>query len=133
MKKNIRHIIIILFAVCILYGCGPKNDKDKDKSRLAAEWELVSFTVNGKTDYPENFSDENRKLLPQFKCSDGFNCIFVLNEKEHKGTISEENGKYVISYDDTDQTMSAVLSGDTLTITNNKGTLDIVFKKKPEA
>ena len=44
-----------------------------------------------------------------------------------------ENGKYVISYDDTDQTMSAVLSGDTLTITNNKGTLDIVFKKKPEA
>ena len=87
MKKYIRHIIIILFAVCILYGCGPKSNKEIDKSVLGAEWELVSFTVNGKTDYPENFSDDNRKLLPQFICKDGINCIFVLNEKEHKGKI----------------------------------------------
>ncbi len=132
MKKYIRHIIIILFAVCILYGCGPKNNKEIDKSVLGADWELVSFTVNGKTDYPENFSDDNRKLLPQFKCKDGINCIFVLNEKEHKGEISEVDGKYVISYDDTDQTMTATLSGDILKITNNRGTFDIMFKKKTE-
>ena len=132
MKKYIRHIIIILFAVCILYGGGPKNNKEIDKSVLGAEWELVSFTVNGKTDYPENFSDDNRKLLPQFKCKDGINCIFVLNEKEHKGKISEVDGKYVISYDDTDQTMTATLSGDILKITNNRGTFDIMFKKKTE-
>ncbi len=132
MKKYIRHIIIILFAVCILYGCGPKNNNEIDKSVLGAEWELVSFTVNGKTDYPENFSDDNRKLLPQFICKDGVNCIFVLNEKEHKGKILEVDGKYVISYDDTDQTMTATLSGDILKITNNRGTLDIMFKKKTE-
>lgn len=132
MKKYIRILIICLLPLCLLCGCGPKDNKDKDKSALAAEWELVSFTTNGKTDYPENFSAANRKLLPQFECKDGVNCIFVLNEKEHKGTISEEDGKYVITYDDTDQTMTATLSGDTLTITNNRGTLDFTFTKKPE-
>ncbi len=129
MKKYFSISILCLLALCLLCSCGPKEDK---KNELAAEWELVSFTVNGKTDYPENFTPTNRKLLPQFKCDDGVNCIFVHNQKEHKGTITEEDGKYVITYEDTVQTMTATLSGDTLTIVNQKETLEFEFKKKSE-
>ena len=95
---------------------------------LAAKWSLVQFTVNGKTSKAEELLPDVRLRAPEFTCEDGAHCEITLNGKSHAGTISNEDGAYVISFNDTDQKMTVALDGDVLELTNTKGTVTMVFQ-----
>lgn len=131
-KKLFTTLCCALLTAGLLCGCGRDGEAKGGTadSALASDWELASFTVNGETTNAADMVPEVRKKAPGFTCSDGVNCVFSNNGKDHPGTVKEENGKYVIEFDDTDQDMICTIDGDTLTIVNSKGTVTTVFKKK---
>ena len=77
----------------------------------------------------EDFNLVDEKDLPSFTC-DGKTCKFSTNGKSHNGTVTEEDGQYNIYYDDTSVTMTGVIEGNKLTLTNNKGSLILIFEAK---
>jgi hypothetical protein len=94
---------------------------------ITSDWELKEFTVNDKTVKASQMDADMRKLAPAFVCKDGENCVVSNNGKDHKGTITQSDGLYVISFDDTDQQLSGQISGDVLTLVNTKKTVTFVF------
>ncbi len=103
----------------------------RSNSAISDNWELVEYTVNGQTVKAENLSSEEREISPSFVCKDGKNCVVSLNRKDHKGHVTYlEKGKYSISFDDTDQGMTAHISGKKLTLINDSKTVTIVFEDK---
>ena len=117
-------ILAVIAAVICLCACG--GDKKKNAS-ITSNGRFVQSTVNGKTNTRDDFSLIDEKNLPAFKCSDGKTCVFSLNGKSHKGYVSEKDGIYLISFDDTDRTMQAVIEDKLMTLTNDKGTVTIIF------
>ena len=100
---------------------------------LMQDWKLVQFTVKGETTKASSLpKNELETVAPRFSFSDGTHVIFHNGMKDHSGTVREENGQYIISYDDTTQGMIATVSGDKLTIVNEKGTLEFVFEVRGE-
>lgn len=96
---------------------------------LMQDWKLVQFTVKGETTKASELTkNELETMAPRFSCSDGTHVVFRNSNKAHNGTVREENGKYAITYDDTYQAMIATVSGDRLTLVNEKGTLEIIFE-----
>ena len=103
----------------------------RPNSALSSNWNLVEYTVNGNKVKAENLSATEREISPTFVCKDGQNCMVSLNGKDHKGHISYlDKGKYNISFDDTDQGMTAQISGKKLTLTNDSKSVIIVFEDK---
>lgn len=126
MKKTSFLILSCLFiAFCLLTGCGKG---DTQKKTFAKDWELVEFTVRGTTTKASELEPEVRKIAPAFRCEDGKNCVLSNNGKDHEGTITEENGQYFLSFGDSSAKLTAVVSGDVLTISEVEGKLSFVFK-----
>jgi len=124
MKKIVCAIVCCVLAISsLLAGCG-----NSTKKIFAKDWELVEFTVKGTTTKAADLDAETKKLAPTFRSEDGKSCVFSNNGKDHAGTIKEDNGQYVISFGDTSVTMTAVVNGDRLTLTNSKGTLTLIFQ-----
>ena len=130
MKTRIYRMgAAILVMAGLLAACGKTENKTKEGNvPLTSEWSLVEFTVNGNTTRADDLDEEVRKVAPGFLCEDGENCIISNGGKNHPGTITKEGDQYVIRFDDTEATMSAEISGDTLTMTNNKGSVTFVFR-----
>ncbi|MCR5209831.1 MAG: hypothetical protein K6C99_06450 [Lachnospiraceae bacterium] len=124
-KRTCTMLAGATLLVCLISGCGQTQKND---SELAADWELVEFTVKGETTRTEDLLESVRKKAPAFRCDDGVNCVFSNNGKDHPGTISEKDGQYVISYEDTDEIMTVERSGNELTLVNGKGTVTVVFR-----
>ena len=100
---------------------------------LMQDWKLVQFTVKGETTKASSLpKNDLETVAPRFSFSDGTHVIFHNGMKDHSGTVREENGQYIITYDDTTQGMIATVSGDKLTIVNEKGTLEFVFEVRGE-
>ena len=101
---------------------------------LMKNWKLVQFTVKGETTKAEELpSYDLENMAPRFTCEDGIHIVFSNGAKDHPGTVSLENGQYILRYDDTTRDMTATLSGDRLTVVNDKGTLEIIFRVGEEA
>ena len=123
--KNVRCRLTacILVFMLLLGGCG------KSTSFPVSDWALVEYTVKGATTRAEDLVPEVKELAPAFRCEDGEHVTVSNNGKDHPGTITEEDGQYVIRFEDTEETMSAQLKDDTLTMSNSKGTVTFVFRK----
>lgn len=125
MKKGFVCLIACILSIaCILCGCQRGDMMDVS---ITSDWELKEFTVNDKTVKASQMDADMRKLAPAFVCKDGENCVVSNNGKDHKGTITQSDGLYVISFDDTDQQLSGQISGDVLTLVNTKKTVTFVF------
>ena len=125
MKKFLLGFIVCLLAVaCMFGGCTKSEVKNAD---ITSNWTLKEFTVNGKTVQAKSLDEETRKAAPAFSCTDGENCVVSNNGKDHPGKITQSDGQYVISFDDTDQKMSGKIEGNTLKLVNSKGTVTFVF------
>ena len=122
-NRGYRLLGCVLVFIFLLGGCG------KTTSPLASDWELVEYTVKDITTRAEDLDPEVKKIAPAFRCEDGEHVTISNNGKDHPGTIAEENGQYVIRFDNTEETMSAQLKDDTLTMSNSKGTVTFVFRK----
>ncbi len=123
-NRGYRLLGCILVCLFLMAACGTTT------SVLASDWELVEYTVKGQTTRAEDLDPEVKKTAPAFRCEDGEHITISNNGKDHPGTISEENGQYVIRFEDTEETMSAQLKDDTLTMVNSKGTVTFVFRKE---
>ncbi len=131
MKKSVKLIAVLssfLIVAASMFGCG---NKSAEEVTITSDWELVEFTVNGTTTNPSEDSFLVRLVTessnPKFVCKDGVNCVFSLGEKKHRGKITEQDGIYIIDYDDSNKNMTARIEGDNLIITNDTGAIEIIF------
>lgn len=149
MKRNFSMKVgSVLAAAVLLSGCGqdaPSAQTAQQASTtqvtqeieatqaevsLTSDWELVEFTVNGTTSKAADMDVQERKDAPAFRCEDGEHCVVNMSGKDHNGTIKEEGGQQVIHFDNTEVTMTAEVSGNTLTLVNDKGTVTMIFQTK---
>lgn len=130
VKKAYRYIAAVLSAMLVLslsVACGSTSDEIS----ITSKWKLEEYTVNGNT---TRVADEGflEKVLfsssdPKFVCKDGVNCTFSLNKVDHKGTITDNDGIYVIDFSDTYKNLFARIDGDKLIMINEAGTVKFVF------
>ena len=139
MKKRTLLLFSCLVLSGVMLGACQKNtdvssvdtgSQTGEVSGITAQWELVQFTVNDQTTMAKDMDADMRKNAPGFVCEDGAKCVVSLSGKDHPGTITEQDGTYVIDFDDTDQDMTGTIEGNTLTLVNTKGTVTFVFEKK---
>ena len=133
MKRSILILSCIFAIVAILAGCGTKGRMDEaGNTSITSEWHLVEFTVKGNTTRPAEEPFLVRLFTvgmdPKFSCKDGVNCTFTNGRKSHNGTVREEEGAYMITFDDTTKQMKGVITDNRLTLTNEKETVKIVFE-----
>lgn len=143
MKNKILKSMVLAGAMAlVLSGCGNDSAQGQDKpaeatteaatnndsvsaTPITSTWTLVSYTVNGTT------TEVNGKPLaeePAFECSDESNCIVYNAGKGHSGTMVFKDGKYEISFNDTEVGMIGTIDGNQLTLVNPKGTVEFVFR-----
>lgn len=133
MKKLFRYAsgLLSVLLLCSFLGCAKQN---VGAPTFTSDWELSQITTNGTTNYYEDESFLVKVVTnsknPKFKSSDGYNCVFTMNGKDHAGTLSEQNGMYKITYSDTSKPMYAKIDGDKLYLTNENNTFEIVFRAK---
>ena len=145
MKTGKTAVVIgsMLLAGCLMFGCeaekpavqypndaagAPAEAESADDAAITAKWTLVEFTTQSGTTKYEELSEEDQKAAPAFRTEDGKTCVFSLDGKDHNGTITEKDGTFVITYDDTDKTMIATIKGNEMTIVNDEGTLTFIFR-----
>ena len=120
---RLKQLLPAFLTLFLLAGCQGKSDAE-----LSSEWELVEFTVRDNTTKASELDPDLKALAPAFRCEDGKNCVVSNSGKDHPGTVEESDGAYVIRFRDTEETMRAQISGDTLTLNNSKGTVTFVFR-----
>lgn len=131
MKRFVKLIAVLssfLIVAAGMFGCG---NKSAEEVTITSDWELVEFTVNGTTTNPSEDSFLVRLVTessnPKFVCKDGVNCVLSIGEKKHRGKITEQDGIYIIDFDDSYKNMTARIDGDNLILTNESETLEIIF------
>ena len=133
MKRHFLSLICTVIISLVLSGCGAGSRLDgSGNASITSDWYLVEFTVNGTTTKP---SDDpflvrlfTAGMNPKFKCKDGENCTFSYGKKSRAGTVAEDSGEYTIMFDDTTKSLKGVISGNILTITDEKEKLRFVFE-----
>ena len=133
MKKHILILICITVLMVSLAGCGSGAKLDEaGNAAITSDWNLVQFTVNdSKTvvkETPLLIKLFTFRMNPRFSCKDGTNFKLTIGKKTHKGTLTEDGGEYTLTFDDSSKQFTAVINGNTLTITNAEGTIEFIFK-----
>ena len=134
-RKSIVVLMCIFLMAVLLCGCGQKHGKvvyDEDGNvSITSKWVLEEFTTNGTTTVIADESPLVQALFssrnPSFSCPDGVNCVFRSNKKDHKGTVTKQDGIYYISFVQGTAAMEGEIVGKKLFIKNTKGTLSFVF------
>jgi len=137
MRKKLLVLLSAAVLSLAVFGCAaadndnaasPSPDENTQAADIASDWELVEFTVNGETTTADEL-DDVADIAPAFTCTDGTSCVISNNGSDHPGTLTlVEDGQYTISFDDTEHDMTAQITGDTLTLTNDTGTVEMVFR-----
>ena len=137
--KTVHILCILLFSAVILCGCG-KSTAEFDQNGnalITSQWQLAQMTVRGsKTDFrdvPDSVWGGAASDHPAFVCTDGVNCVFSGNGTDHKGKLAPKDNGYIITFSDGYKSLTAVISGNVLTLSNDGGTFEIVFETKTEA
>ena len=136
MKKSIQRIGCIVFVLALIgmvfmvSGSGQSGD-----AKITSKWKISETMVNGNVTREADYSPIVRlftsKDAPKFKVSkDGASCVLTIGQKNHKGTVTEEDGKYIIDFDDSYSNMIGEISGNKLSLTNEKGTVLLLFETK---
>ncbi len=108
--------------------------QEQEVSGVIGNWEWIEFTVKGETTKREDIPYEAiREDGPHIVCEDGIHCLYSNAGKQHTGTIREENGQYIVTYDDGTKSMIGTVSGDVFTLVNEKGTLELILQRKAAA
>ena len=134
MKKYLGIPVMLLLVACLACGCGKAVLDADGNAAISSDWKLAKFTVNGKTevmaDTPLFLKVLAASKYPAFQCSDGVNCVLSNNGKKHAGTVTETDGVYRITFNNASKGMVGEISGKTLTLRNEEGTLLLVFETK---
>ncbi len=129
MKKLILALLLALLTMA-LCACG--NISVNGQKPITAKWKIISFTVNGKTTDIKNESTAERLVTqdmdPKFESPDGINCSLTIGKKMRLGTMTEDNGRYRIKFNNAKKDLIGEINGDQLTIYDEKGKLSFVFE-----
>lgn len=130
MRKTVALVLSIVLCLTLFCACGKKTDQDGN-TLITSDWKYVSFTVNGKQtkadDIPFFMRIFTDKDDPKFRCDDGKNFTISLLQKDHSGTVTvSDDGLFVLT-GSTDTPLYATIEGDTLTIFDEAGKMEIVF------
>jgi hypothetical protein len=129
MKRIFSKILVsvlLMTSVFSFAACG-----DGTHSAITSNWKFESVSVDGKT---TRAADMHEDIMPMITIDeDGLNkgeyfVTYRQNGKNHRASMSLENGKYRIDYVDSKEDMIAKVRGNklTLTIEGRKGA-SIVF------
>lgn len=114
----------IVLTICFIIAMSASRTYEP----ITSNWELVEYTVNGKTTKVIDEAEDNPNS-PSFVCKGNNSCVVSVNGKDHEGYMTESaKGKYKITFDDTDQGMTATIKGHKLTLENDKKTVEIIFE-----
>ena len=107
--------------------------EQQETAGVIGDWDWLEFTVKGETTKREEIPyDSIQEDGPHIACEDGIHCLYSNNMEQHSGTIQEEDGKYIITFEDGTWTMIGTVSGDVLTVVNEKGTKELIFQRRDE-
>lgn len=114
-------------AVVAFAGCG-----DGTHSAITSNWKFESISSGGKTTRAADLKDDDRPMITidEDGMSKGnYMVTYRQNGKNHKASMSPDNGKYRIDYVDSDKDMIASVYHNklTLTIDGSKSGSSIVF------
>ena len=131
-RKKQLILIVCMLMILAATGCADKAADAGNAaatSKITANWEVYSWSVDGVTTYRQEGDDANH--IPQFTTADGVNFTFtVTGETVYDGTIIEnDDGSYSLKHGDNPNLLTAKVEDDTLTIWVSEETT-IVFKEK---
>ena len=131
MKKTVALVLSIVFCLLMFCVCGRKTDQDGN-TLITSDWTYVSFTVNGTQtkvdDIPFYMRIFTNKDDPKFKCDDAGNFTITILQKERTGTLTvSDDGTYVLTGQN-GSSLYAKIEGNTLTVYDDQGKMEIVFE-----
>lgn len=125
MKNFVLAAAVLITVLCCLCSCG-NSAKNAD---ITSEWKIEQMTANGKTVSDPLMQFDSK--APKFSCKDGKNVTFALLGKTHNGTVTENNGVYLIAFDDSTKDMEARIENSKLVLKiKDSDTMELVFKLK---
>ena len=126
IKKTILLIPGIILAVFTTACAVSHNDQQVADLPITAQWSFYCINEGDKT--LERSLTEDWDSVPWFDSEDGETFrISMTGEKFFNGTmVRNEDGSYVLSYDEEREPLVARIKGDELTITI-LGRIDVVF------
>ena len=131
MRRGRRVILwfMLLMMISLFGGCGSAPE---DETPITSKWELVEWTIGGKTTVIKDdpIANLTTDMLPAFSSSDGSSCVFSNNGNTHKGTLEYEgNGKYKATFSNL-KPVNLVITGKRLCLSNDQRSYEIVFETK---
>lgn len=137
MNSKTRKILCVLLIAALLAviaaGCG-KTVNLGNNAPITSKWEIKEFTVNGTTtkmeDTPTWLKIISASRNPKFSCKDGTNCTLSVNKKTRTGTVTMEDGHYVITFKNATTKFYGTISGNTLFLHDEGGKVLLVFEAK---
>ena len=118
---------MLLAMLSLMCGCGSSPDGGVP---INSKWELVQWTVNGKTTVVKDnpIAKLTADKQPAFSSSDGSSCVFSNNGKSHKGTLEYKGeGKYRVTFSKGNP-VNLVITGNQLSLSNDAKTFEIIFE-----
>ena len=102
-----------------------KEDKTADLP-ITAEWSFYKLSLNG-TAYTRKIQDDHNEF-PRFHTDDGMTFTLYLSKQEYRDgkIVWQEDGSWLLYYDENKDPLTAKIKGDELTITSTKN-LKICF------
>ena len=130
MKRIAALVLSIVLCLSLLCACGRKTDENGN-TLISSSWKCVSYTVNGThtevSEIPFFIYIIINKDSPKFKCDEEGNFTLTLLQKSRTGKVTmNEDGTYLLSNDY--GSILAKIEGNNLTIYDDQGKMEIVFK-----
>lgn len=130
MKKVI--FLTMAFIALLFSSCG-KEDSSSTPEGLVGIWQVESTTIEGQLDILDDCAKKTVLVLTQDKATLHHfvsepvtgKCIYTKVEKNYK-----QEGNTIKNTDDTQESYTYTLSGDTLTLTSKKNGVSTIYKWK---
>ena len=123
--KRISTSMLLIFMITAMIFSLPASSAKED-APITSTWKFYAI----KSEDGVSRASEIDEDPPGFECDGDLNITFYLNGKFHPGTATlSDDGSYLLNYEDSDNSMTAVVKGDELTVTvGGDSDIEIIFK-----
>lgn len=108
--KRINILSVICLGLALMLSACAKEPAEYEG--IEGKWKCTKVFNDGEITELSFFTK-----APTFECDDGTNCVLTTPSGAHNAIITEEEGCYIIDFDDTDVNLIAEFEGETLKMT----------------